>query len=114
MSKSVPETIDGPAAWLGTTLTENTDWIRPVAESDLTELDDALKAVEARGLEWHEVTADAFPLPRFSETLRDIADELENGRGVVKLTGLPVDRYPEDSLRRLYFGIGCHLGIPIG
>ena len=114
MSKHVPETIDGPAAWLGTTLTQNTDWIRPVGESALAEIDEALKAVEARGLDWHEVTAESFPLPRFSEFLHDIAEELENGRGVVKLTGLPVDRYPEDSLRRLYYGIGCHIGIPIG
>ena len=35
---------------------------------------------------------------------------LEHGRGVVLLRGLPVERYSEDDLRRLYWGLGTHLG----
>jgi hypothetical protein len=31
---------------------------------------------------------------------------------VVLLRGLPVERYTEDQLRALYFGLGCHLGTP--
>src|SRR4029450_3675057 len=37
--------------------------------------------------------------------------ELEHGRGVVLLRGLPVARYSEDELRQLYWGIGTHLGV---
>jgi hypothetical protein len=31
----------------------------------------------------------------------------------VQLKGLPVARYSEDDLRRLYFGLGAHLGWPV-
>ncbi len=32
---------------------------------------------------------------------------------MVKLRGLPVERYTPDELRRIWFGIGCHLGRPV-
>jgi len=31
----------------------------------------------------------------------------------VKLRGFPVDRYDEDDLRRVYFGLGAHIGTPV-
>jgi hypothetical protein len=31
----------------------------------------------------------------------------------MKLRGLPVDKYDEEDLRRLYFGLGTHLGSPV-
>src|SRR5262249_12785074 len=51
-----------------------------------------------------------FPLPIFAATLADIGRELEDGRGLVLLRGLPVARYTEDELRLLFCGIGTHLG----
>ena len=36
--------------------------------------------------------------------------ELEHGRGIVLWRGLPVERYSDDQLRRLYWGLGTHLG----
>jgi hypothetical protein len=37
-------------------------------------------------------------------------DELENGRGFVLIRGIPIDRYDEPTLCRLYWGIAVHLG----
>jgi Taurine catabolism dioxygenase TauD, TfdA family len=45
--------------------------------------------------------------------LDDVADELENGSGMMKLRGLPVARYSEDQLRQIYFGLGSNLGTPV-
>jgi hypothetical protein len=54
-----------------------------------------------------------FPLDVLAHELVGAADELENGRGVVKLTGVPVDRYNDTDLRRLFWGIGLYLGTPV-
>jgi len=76
----------------------------------LDELDAALDVVTRAGLEPLEFTRDAFSLPTFGATLTGILDELENGRGFALLRGIPVDRYDEPSLYRLYWGIAVHLG----
>jgi hypothetical protein len=105
--------IGGPAAWQGATLLAQRDWIRPLGDAAVAEIDAALAHVRKRGLDWRDLTADDFPLPTLSRTLAAIADELESGRGVVKLTGFPVARHDEPDLRALYYGVGCHLGTPV-
>ena len=111
--KSATRPIGGPVAWQGETLLQQRDWIRPLDDSDLQEIDDALQGVKARGLDWAAITRDDFPLPSLSEALAETADELEDGRGVVKLTGIPVERYEEEDLRRILFGRSWYLGTPV-
>ena len=88
-------------------------WIRELPPESVAELDEALAAVRRRGLAWHEATAADFPLPRTAELLADVADELEDGCGMVQLRGLPVERYDEEELRALWFGLGANLGRPL-
>ncbi len=113
MTDTALRPIGGPAAWQGATLLAERDWIRPLGEAAAGEIDAALAQVKRRGLDWRDLTADDFPLPTLSRTLADVADELEKGRGVVKLTGFPIDRYGEQDLRAAYYGVGCHLGTPV-
>jgi hypothetical protein len=51
-------------------------------------------------------------LPGFSCELAKIALELETGRGIVLLRGLPLE-YSPDDLRMVYWGIGAHLGTAV-
>ena len=62
---------------------------------------------------WARIGRDDFRLSGLDDLIADIAAELETGCGIVKLRGFPVDRYGEDDLRRLYFGLGCHVGTPV-
>ena len=102
--------ITGPAAWHGRDLAQSTDWIRPISAAAVAELDAALAAVKARGLAWRDIRRDDFPLRGFAAELAAVGHELEHGRGVVLLRGLPVARYTEDELRQLYWGIGSSSG----
>ena len=113
MTDTVLRPIGGPAAWQGATLLAERDWIRPIGDAAVAEIDAALAQVKRSGIDWRDLTKRDFPLPTLSGNLAAIADELESGRGVVKLTGFPVERYGEQDLRTLYFGVGCHLGTPV-
>lgn len=113
MTDTVLRPIGGPAAWQGATLLAEHDWIRPIGDAATAEIDAALAQAKRRGIDWRDLAKEDFPLPTLSAKLAAIADELESGRGVVKLTGFPVGRYGEQDLRTLYFGIGCHLGTPV-
>jgi TfdA family taurine catabolism dioxygenase TauD len=112
MSTTAAQPITGACAWLGAELANSTSWIRRFTPAELAELDAALGGVKARGLAWRRISREDFPLPRFSPALAAVRDELEHGRGLVLLRGLPVERYTEDELRQLYWGLGTHLGTP--
>jgi hypothetical protein len=103
--------LTGPAVWIGKDIKASKRWIRDLSPEHVAELDTALKAV--RHLRWSEIKRADFPLGGLDDLLRDIAEELENGCGIMKLRGFPVDKYDEEDLRRLYFGLGTHLGTPV-
>ena len=112
MAKAVSrKPIGGAATWRGSDLATSNHWIHPLSPAAIAEIDAALAGV--RGRPWESLTAADFPLPELGAELGDIADELEDGCGVMKLTGLPVARYSEADLRALYFALGSHLGTPV-
>jgi len=113
MTEPVIQRLGGPAAWKGANLLTQRDWIRPLGGMAVEELDAALQSVHVHNLDWPALTPETFPLPTLSRAMADVAEELENGRGVVKLTGFPVDRYGEKDLRALFFGLGSHIGTPV-
>lgn len=105
--------LTGPVVWQGKDIKTSTRWIRELSASAVADLDAALKTVKAKGLDWAAITRADFPLSGLASLLDDIRDELENGSGIMKLRGFPVDKYGEDDLRRMYFGLGSHLGMPV-
>src|SRR5262245_47466315 len=100
--------LTGPAVWTGDEIKSSTRWIRDFPASAVGELDAALAAVNKKGLGWSQITRANFPLASLDGLLDDIRNELENGCGILKLRSFPVDRYDEDDLRRIYFGLGRH------
>ncbi|MEE8500353.1 MAG: TauD/TfdA family dioxygenase [Kiloniellales bacterium] len=101
--------IQGPCAWRGAELRES-DWLVPLPEGAGSEIEAALAAVKARGLDLPGFGRDDFPLPKFGAVLAEARRELEEGRGFLRLRGLPVDAYDEADLRRVFWGLAAHLG----
>ena len=58
------------------------------------------------------ITRDAFPLPTLGPELGRITRDLIDGRGVVLIRGVPVDRYGKERASAIYWGVGMHLGRP--
>jgi hypothetical protein len=112
VSTATAQAITGPMVWTGKDLRRSTDWIRALAPAEIDELDAALRAVQRRGLSWQTMTRDDFPLPRLTAALAEVSRELEDDRGLVLLRRIPVERYSDDELRIVYWGLGLHLGTP--
>ena len=104
--------IDAPYAWKGADLQNRTDWLRPFNAAELVEIDAALQSVKKRGLDLFDIGKNDFALPTFSKALATISKELETGRGMIMLRGLPLS-YSADDLRIVYWGIGTHLGTAV-
>jgi hypothetical protein len=103
-------TLEARAAWTGADLERSGDWIRVLDDAHRREIAEALARLQRRGLSFPDITRDDFPLPRTAPLLANIAEELENGRGAVRLRGLDAARFTDSELRDVFWGIGCHLG----
>jgi Taurine catabolism dioxygenase TauD, TfdA family len=78
----------------------------------IVELDDALAVAESRCDDVLDITRDDFPLSTLAPLLQDLARELIDGRGVVLLRGLPVERDTKPRASKIYWGVGTWLGRP--
>jgi Taurine catabolism dioxygenase TauD, TfdA family len=105
--------IEGSAVWRGSELETTGDWIRTLDDGQVAEVETALRAIErARFARCGFGRAD-FPLDRLAGLLAEVSMELEDGRGAVRLRGLPTERYTEEQLRQIFWGIGQYLGAPL-
>lgn len=66
-----------------------------------------------RGAGYEAVTKANFALPTLAPLLEQIGRELEQGCGIVRLRGLPVQKYSSAELETLFMGICRHLGVPV-
>jgi hypothetical protein len=111
-SMTARQPIGGPAAWHGRTLAPEA-WTRPLDGTQIAALDGALRQVNQRGLPMLAIAREDFPLPGLEPLVADILAALEDGTGMVRLTGFPAERYSLDDLRRLFWGLGTHLGTAV-
>jgi len=109
-SEILRDPIGGAAAWTGADLADDDGWVLSLSAAEITEIDGAFRAAKGRGATWTAITAGDFPLPLLAPKLAATLDQLENGRGVALLRGLPVTDYDDEDLRLVWAGIGAHLG----
>lgn len=98
------------AAWRGEDIAAGEEWLYRLSDSEIAEIDAALRRLQAGGKQIPQAGKAEFPLGRFARTLRLLQTEIENGLGIVVIRGLPRDRYSAEEMGLLYWGIGAHLG----
>jgi Taurine catabolism dioxygenase TauD, TfdA family len=75
--------------------------------------DQALARSRDGGGRTDDLTAREFPLDGIAADVAAWRDEVLRGRGFVVLREFPRDRYSDDDLGRLFFGLGTHFGRPV-
>ncbi len=106
-----PARIDGPSAWTGPEMRAHPErWLLQLQDDDLREIDDAIRRVQASGLELADITPATFALPRLAGKLQGVLDRLLEGCGFTLIRGFQVQRYSLEQAAIAYLGIGAHLG----
>jgi Taurine catabolism dioxygenase TauD, TfdA family len=111
MTTQILSPIGGRAAWTGAELARDPSWIMALPLVALREIDAALAGLGKRAPPAFD--ARHFPLPETAGFLAEVARELEQGRGLVRLTCLDPARYAEADLKRVFWGLMCHIGTPL-
>ncbi|WP_270937070.1 TauD/TfdA family dioxygenase [Falsiroseomonas oryzae] len=103
--------IGGRAAWTGAEMARDTSWVMALPAGAQEEIAATLAALGERLVPRFD--ARHFALPATAAFLREVAQELEHGRGLVRLTGLDPARFSAADLKRVFWGLMCHLGTPL-
>lgn len=107
-----PKPLETHVAWRASDVADPATWTVELDAGDLRELDAALAVAKAVSEDLREIGREQFPLDALAQKLAGVERELIDGRGFVRLRALPVERYGDDDLTMLYWGIGTHLGDP--
>lgn len=107
------QTVTEPSAWRAAELRADRSWVHRLTAENVADLEAALARVKARGLAIVNVEAQDFPLPSLAPLLERVREELQDGRGLALVKGLPVGRYTDEDAAIIFWGIGTQLGTAI-
>ena len=106
--------IDSPGAWKGPEIDWMKEGLHVLTESEIREIDQALRHLLTLGdLDFPDITPETFPLDVVGTLMRSLPERLRTGRGFLMLRGLPRQRYSDDDMTRIYFGLGSYIGKPM-
>ncbi len=107
-----PHVLELQSDWRGPQFADPSTYTETLSGTEVEELDSAMRVARSRSCDLLDIGREDFPLPSLSQRLADIEQELMRGRGFVLIRGIPRERYTNDEMCLLYWGIGAHLGNP--
>jgi hypothetical protein len=103
--------IEGPSAWIGSDMRgREAEWTYRLSPSEIVEIETAVKAVQAGGLDIADIRREDFPLPTLGTVLDRLRAEALDGRGFAILRGMPVEDRPLAENATAYWGVGTYFG----
>jgi hypothetical protein len=120
--RTLPSEERDRSAWYGAELAGSTDWVGRLGETELAELESAVRRLEesqgemASRFDLASITAEDVPLPTLAPRLKLFLDEVLNGRGFVLIKSLPLEdsttpqRWTRRQAALTFLAIGVHLG----
>ncbi len=109
----MPGKLVSPAAWYGRDMSENHSWLEQLSAEEVGEILTAVRTVNDKNVSMLGMRREDFNLPTLSARMRQLARELDQGRGFWVLRGLPVDKMSERDAALAYWGLGLHMGTPV-
>lgn len=101
------------SAWIGAELLEDTSWRYALDEVTVAQAERALAQVKATGAHHTEVTVDGFPMPAGQRVFAAVRDQLEHGRGLAVVSGVPTDGKSVADCELLFAGLSGHVGASV-
>ncbi len=103
--------VVSPAAWKRQDLDDGA-WRVRLDAGEVDELRRAVDAWTARSLPLAAMTPADFALPTLGAKIRQWRNEVNTGRGLQVIGGVPVQAWSQDEASAFFWGLGQHLGRP--
>jgi Taurine catabolism dioxygenase TauD, TfdA family len=100
---------DGPMTWHGSDLRkENIAF--DLSRAQATALEDVLLRVRTAGLALANIKLEHCRHPALDDALAHVFNEIQDGRGIVILRGIPVANHSVEDVSTMFWAIGTHFG----
>lgn len=106
--------VTGPKAWKGAEVGEEGPWLLSVTPAEQKDIAAALRHAQAAGVPMLHWKGKDFPLGVLREKLLGMAREIRDGLGFTILRGLDISEWSPEEVGMVYWGLGVHLGEPLG
>jgi hypothetical protein len=104
------EPIKDVSVWRAADLAADQGWVLDLNPDDQAEI--LLALAHVRRLALDHIDRDNFILPVLGPRLDAVIDEIEGGRGVSLIRGVPIEGLALPELEKLFWGLSCHIGHP--
>lgn len=105
--------IEHQSAWKRADVERDTRWLHHLTHEQVEDFCKALEHAKQHGAGLFEMAPDDFPLGEAGQqALRAIIQDVLDGRGISVLRGFPVNRFSDDDMRLMYWGLGLRMGVP--
>jgi len=105
--------VTGAKAWRGGELASDRSWIMTLSDPEIGDLERALATARASRRPLEQIGREHFPLRVLGPRLARVLEEIYAGRGFVLIRGLPVQRYSDEDVGLIFWGMGRYLGAPL-
>ncbi len=105
--------IEHVSAWRSSGFASSDDYAIDLAPRHFEAFERALARIRAEGLTLDDIERRHFEVPEIAGDIAAWFDEIQHGRGFVFLRGFPVDRWSEDEVGIVFWGIGTHMGVGV-
>ena len=102
--------IDRKMAWRGSDISSKDAIAFDLTRSHVAALEDVLLRVRNAGLPLQEIGPEHCRHPALDAGLARVFDEIQDGRGIVIVRGLPVEGYSVEDVSTMFWAVGAHLG----
>ncbi|MBO0738049.1 MAG: TauD/TfdA family dioxygenase [Alphaproteobacteria bacterium] len=101
--------IDHPMAWRGGDFSKD-DISFDLSQRHIAALEDVLLRVRKVGLPLGEIRAEHCRHRALDDDLEQVLDEIQEGRGIVIVRGLPVEGHSVEDVSTMFWALGTHFG----
>lgn len=113
MSETALQAFNLAAAWRPSDFPTKDAFAIDLEPRHIAALEDEVIRFKATGGGHEDMSIESFPLDDIKEDIAAWRREVHDGRGMILLRGVPVERIELDDLRLMYLGLGCHFGRPV-
>jgi hypothetical protein len=110
---TLTEFIEPATLWRGSDLGSADTITTAIDPTKLAPLLETAHQLAGEGVEVVDLTADQLDLGALRDDIADLAHQLHNGRGLVILSGFPVDELSVEEASIMFWAIGLGLGTPV-
>lgn len=104
------EPLRDASAWTRADMESDRSWVYELSAEEISEIESALQQVQEKGLEHAEICEADFPLPHIGPLVTKLRDQIEDGRGIAVLKGMPIQGKTVEQQQLLYAGVAAHIG----